>query len=661
MSEIFVSYARSTEAAAQRVAQGLRGLGYEVWLDDQLPAHRAYADVIEERLREAHSVVVIWSADAAKSTWVRSEAEMARGAGKLVQLTVDRARLPMPFDQIQCADLSTWTGEADTAGWRQVVASVTALRAAAVTSRGPVAAPAKPAASATSGGPEDRVLAVLAFENLSGDADMTYFSDGISEEILQSVASGVDVKVIARSSSFQFRGADKAIGNVTARLNTTHVLDGSVRRSGDRVRIVAQLTECARETSLWSERFDRDLSDIFALQDEIATAVAGALKLVFAPARTAEAIDPATYDMFLMARALRLEGRPDRDATAMRAMRILEGVVAAAPGFANAWSQLASVRGELAYLAVRLAGSDGPAAAAVHRAAAVEAAETALRLDATQGGVYSILSALEPQAHYFEQEALLDKAIAVSPNDADVLLAVSGFLYRVGMLRDARRLAGEAEALNPVYWPAAHWHASMLMHGGAWDEVGPIYDDLLARWPDVSPIWLDACWHAALSDNPTRLETLIEGAREHGFYTPEFRGHIRALRNLHRPLTDYMPGALKRARDTLDQTGTAPVNTIYALCWHGLLDEGFDLMERSSYEHLFSPDAPRAFSTGENPGAMFAPHLVAFQSDPRFVRLCTKLGLCDFWVKTDRWPDCAEAGVLPYDFKAACGEAVASA
>ena len=150
-------------------------------------------------------------------------------------------------------------------------------------------------------------------------------------------------------------------------------------------------------------------------------------------------------------------------------------------------------------------------------------------------------------------------------------------------------------------------------------------------------------------------------ARAHGFYTPEFRGHIRALRNLHRPLTDYMPGALKRARDTLDQTGTAPVNTIYALCWHGLLDEGFDLMERSSYEHLFSPDAPRAFSTGENPGAMFAPHLVAFQSDPRFVRLCTKLGLCDFWVKTDRWPDCAEAGVLPYDFKAACGEAVASA
>lgn len=652
MSEIFVSYARSTEAAAQRVAEGLRGLGYEVWLDDQLPAHRAYADVIEERLRAAHSVVVIWSVDAAKSTWVRSEAEMAREGGKLVQLTVDRARLPMPFDQIQCADLSTWTGEANAVGWRQVVASVTALRAASTKATVAVAKPAAPA---------DRVLAVLAFENLSGDADMTYFSDGISEEILQSVASGVDVKVIARSSSFQFRGADKAIGNVTARLNTTHVLDGSVRRSGDRVRIVAQLTECARETSLWSERFDRDLSDIFALQDEIATAVAVALKLVFAPVRSAEAIDPATYDMFLKARALRLEGRPDRDATAIRAMRILEGVVAAAPGFANAWAQLAAVRGELAYLAVRLPGSDGTAAAALHRAAAVEAAETALQLDATQGGVYSILSALEPQAHYVEQEALLDKAIAVSPNDADVLMAVSGFLYRVGLLREARRLAREAEALNPVYWPAAHWHASVLMQSGVWDEVRPIYDDLLARWPDVSPLWLDACWHAALSDDPARLETLVAGAREHGFYTPEFRGHIRALRNLYFPMPDYLSGALQRAGDTLAQTGTAPVNTIYALCWHGRFDEGFDLMERSSYAHLFSPDAPRAFSTGENPGAIFAPHLLAFQSDPRFVRLCAKLGLCDFWVKTDRWPDCAEAGVLPYDFKAACRAAVVSA
>src|SRR3569833_2301468 len=104
MSHVFVSYARPTEAPAKQVADALRALGYSVWRDDELPAHRAYADVIEERLQTAKAVVVLWSAEAAKSEWVRSEAERARTDHKLVQLTLDGAKLPMPFDQIQCAD-----------------------------------------------------------------------------------------------------------------------------------------------------------------------------------------------------------------------------------------------------------------------------------------------------------------------------------------------------------------------------------------------------------------------------------------------------------------------------------------------------------------------------------------------------------------------------
>src|SRR5579862_7539920 len=105
MSDIFISYARSTAAKAQQVADALRAMGYEVWRDDELPAHRAYADVIRERLQAAKAVVVIWSSEAANSEWVRSEAERARADHKLVQLTVDSAILPMPFDQIECANL----------------------------------------------------------------------------------------------------------------------------------------------------------------------------------------------------------------------------------------------------------------------------------------------------------------------------------------------------------------------------------------------------------------------------------------------------------------------------------------------------------------------------------------------------------------------------
>lgn len=105
MSDVFISYARSSEDQAKRVEEGLKSAGYAVWRDDELPAHRSYADVIQERLKLAKAVVVLWGAEAAQSQWVRSEADAARQLGTLVQATIDGSIPPMPFDQIQCADL----------------------------------------------------------------------------------------------------------------------------------------------------------------------------------------------------------------------------------------------------------------------------------------------------------------------------------------------------------------------------------------------------------------------------------------------------------------------------------------------------------------------------------------------------------------------------
>src|SRR5580700_4210228 len=151
MSDVFISYARSTEKPAQAVADALRALGYSVWRDDELPAHRAYTEVIEERLRAAKAVVVIWSAEAVKSQWVRAEADIAREAGTLVQLRVDGSTPPLPFNQIQFAEL---VGE-------------TAAPAAAA----PLPLPSKPS------------VAVMPFANLSGDPEQDYFADGMVEEI----------------------------------------------------------------------------------------------------------------------------------------------------------------------------------------------------------------------------------------------------------------------------------------------------------------------------------------------------------------------------------------------------------------------------------------------------------------------------------------------
>ena len=132
-----------------------------------------------------------------------------------------------------------------------------------------------PAATATSAKP---LLAVLAFDNLSGGAEMSCFSDGLSEEILRTVARSASVRLIGRASSFQFKGVDKTAARVASALKTTHVLDGSVRRGRDTVRISAELVDCANQSTLWSDRFDREFSDVLALQDDVAKTVATALE-----------------------------------------------------------------------------------------------------------------------------------------------------------------------------------------------------------------------------------------------------------------------------------------------------------------------------------------------------------------------------------------------
>lgn len=127
MADVFLSYARPSLKDAKRIADLLRGSGLSVWYDESLPAHRPYTDVISEQLDSASAVLVLWTKDSAASHWVRSEANRALQTGRLVQLRLDNARLPMPFDQIQCAELRRWKGDRDAIGWRMVADSIAAL------------------------------------------------------------------------------------------------------------------------------------------------------------------------------------------------------------------------------------------------------------------------------------------------------------------------------------------------------------------------------------------------------------------------------------------------------------------------------------------------------------------------------------------------------
>ncbi len=221
-------------------AEALRALGYSVWLDDELLAHHAYTQAIEEQLTAAKVALVIWSAEAVKSEWVLSEANRAREDRKLVQLTVDGARLPMPFDQTQCADLAGWNGDASSPGWRKVLASIADLT-------GGRQAATPPAASELPPLPSKPSIAVMPFANLSGDPEQDYFADGMVEEIATALSRSKSIFVIGGASGLSFKGKETSPQEVGKILGVRFVLEGSVRKAGVRVRILAvKLIDAAR-------------------------------------------------------------------------------------------------------------------------------------------------------------------------------------------------------------------------------------------------------------------------------------------------------------------------------------------------------------------------------------------------------------------------------
>ena len=428
MSDIFISYARSTAAQAQAVAEALRGLGYDVWRDDELPAHRSYAEVIEERLQAAKVVVVIWSAEAVKSEWVQSEADTARTERKLVQLTVDGSKLPRPFDRIQCADMAGWTGDLNAHGWRKVAASVAELvrgeaPAQSAAEAQPAAQPAAPKLS----------ICVLPFANMSGDPEQEYFSDGISEDIITDLSKVSALFVIARNTAFGFKGKSPNIKEVAHQLEVSHVLEGSVRKAGGRVRITAQLIDGATGGHMWAERYDRELTDIFALQDEISEAIVKALKLKLLPEekkaieqRGTDNVD--AYNLYLMARSYWLTGN-DGDRRREEAIeRLTLRAVDLDPGYALAWALLAVAQSNL-HRSHGRAGDGGQAA--LDRA-------LALNPDLAEARALKARR-LSSDGRHEEAAAEIAVALRLDPESFEVNLRAGTISYSQDRLEDAAR------------------------------------------------------------------------------------------------------------------------------------------------------------------------------------------------------------------------------
>jgi TolB-like protein len=376
----------------------------------------------------------------------------------------------------------------------------------------PAAGVAGAAADAAAAQP---LLAVLPFDNLSNDEDLRYFSDGVSEEILQTVARSTGVRVIGRSSSFQFRGADKSTDRVSEVLGCTHLLDGSVRRSLARIRVSAQLIDCRSRTTLWSERYDYALADVFDLQDRVAEAVARALRLTFAPSTRAGPIDPGTYELYLQAKASTSQWLGASD------VGLLEQAVAREPSFAQAWAALAISRAVEAHV------QQDAAITARARDRAVDAARTALRLDRAAGAAYVALSIVEPVCGRFaERDSLIASALAAAPDDPVALFWASRWSWTVGRLRDQVDHLGRACGIDPLWPQGLHAYASALWTLGRRSEACDVWDRTMARWPQLPYLYAAQIGFAASSNDWPRVDIVINALRASGLDSPETERNI---------------------------------------------------------------------------------------------------------------------------------------
>jgi TolB-like protein len=298
-------------------------------------------------------------------------------------------------------------------------------------------------------------LAVLPFVDMSPHRDQEYFSDGITEEILNTLAGIRDIKVAARTSAFAFKGQSPDIRTVGDSLGVRYVIEGSVRKAGDQLRITAQLIDSSDGTHLWSESYDRTLDDVFAIQTEIAQAIAGELRVPLGLDEASQLVHPTddleAYDLYLAGRA-RLR---ERGQSLPEAIRLFEAAVARDSTWAPAWAGLAEAREVIGWYAEAWEGAaprtvaEGYARFIDLQEPAAAAARRALALDPDNASAHVALGSVHRNRQEWSQaSAEYERAIALDPENAEAYLQYAQLLMNTGSLADAVHAAERSVALD---------------------------------------------------------------------------------------------------------------------------------------------------------------------------------------------------------------------
>ena len=462
---------------------------------------------------------------------------------------------------------------------------------------------------------------------------MQFFSDGVSEDIIQRLSRGAKLKVIGRTSSFQFRGERKA--EAAQILNCSHVLDGSIRRVGERVRINAHLVEASSRQTLWSDRYDRGLEDIFAVQDEISENIARALHQAFSGA-----IDPEVYDLYL--RASPKSYAPDE----LRAnIGLLEVVTQRAPQFAEAWGRLAYLRAFLQFY--RPFAERAAMAIQVQDAAARALTLDPGNFDALTGQLFIV----RPFGQFIEGDKALER-LQQAPGSGHGSIYIGWYVRSMGRLRESLEETESAYRLDALDPMAANQLALARMATGQLEEAAPVYEDLVARVPDMSFPVSSLLRVYAFQEDWSAVDRLLRLAAKRQLR--EFEDGLPFIHAKRDPTSKNIGSWLSTLEAHVVKTGCVDVARLVYSAHLGLVEEAYRIAETArlgptgTSDDIMGPD-------GYRKSLLFQVGMPELPEDRRFARLCARLGLVEFWMATDKWPDCA--GEVTYNFKVECEKA----
>ncbi|MEG2941198.1 MAG: TIR domain-containing protein [Thermomonas sp.] len=475
---VFLSYSRADRKGALAIVRVLEDAGYGVWWDGLLEGGERFSRTTEAALDGARAVVVLWSKTSASSHWVHDEATRGRETGRLVPLSLDGSLPPLGFGQFQSIDVSHALGKPASEPMRKL------LRAVAVLHEGPAPALPSPrtavesptrrrlvvaaglATIATGGGflwwrardtgaapggaGDTRRIAVLPFQNLSGDPEQRYFSDGLTSEIRTQLSRNAMLQIAGQTSSTKAGEGQGDARDIANALGVDFLLGGNVQKAGGRVKVSAELTDGRTGLSLWLETWERPLSDIFAVQAEIGAAVASALSAAIDGKAAASGGQPGgtgnveAFDAFLHGRAL-YEAGIDEESD-RRALEWFERAIELDARYAGAHAARARalvVIGNL-YAAhdERVRSYDAAAAAAqTATTLAPQFAEGFSALGfALASGKLDMRGARDP----------FDRSHALAPGDADVLSRYATFRSNLRDHALATQVILRAAALDPL-------------------------------------------------------------------------------------------------------------------------------------------------------------------------------------------------------------------